>query len=403
VSGCDYDAVVVGAGPAGTSTAIGLAARGLRVALLDKARFPRVKPCAEYVNPQALLVLQRLGLLERVRDAGAVVFPGMRVVAPGGGRLALDFEADAGRHALGISRRVLDQLAVERCRELGVTVVDGAHVRALLRDGRRVTGVRASRQGGVLDVTGRVVAGADGHHSAVARLLGLEQRLGRIWPRRIGLAAHLEGYTLEDGLGEMHVGRDSYCGLAPQEGGRVNAAMVVDLGRFARRSGSVEQFFDAELRAYPAMRERVAVARRVSPVRGVAPLARRVRQAYGDGFVLAGDAAGFLDPFTGEGIYDALRGGELAAEAIAAALERCDTSAAGLAGYAAARRRAFAEKRRAAWLVQGFLRSPRLLDYAVARAAARPAIGATLTGVMGEYRAAGIVLTPRFLWGALRP
>jgi geranylgeranyl reductase family protein len=395
------DVVIVGAGPAGTSAAIGLAEQGARVALLDRARFPRVKPCAEYINPEAMRILDRLGLLEAVREAGAVVFRGMRVISPGGRQLELDFIEDGGRHALGVSRHLLDALAVERCRRLGVEVFEGTRVRRLLVDGGRVCGVVAGREGVALEVPARVVVGADGHHSTVARLLGLD--LPQRWPRRIGLAAHLEGYPLTGEMGEMHVGPDGYCGIAPQEEGRVNAAMVIDMARFEKRGGSVESCFDAALLGYQGMTERAGAARRVTPVRGVGPLARRVSRVSGDGYVLAGDAAGFFDPFTGEGIYDALRGGELAAEAIAAALERGDLSAAGLADYDRARRAAFADKRRAAWLVQAFARSPRLMDYALERIAIRPAVRATMTGVLGDYRDAGAALSPRFLWRMLRP
>lgn len=396
-----YDTVIVGAGPAGTSTAILLAERGFRVALLDRAHFPRVKACAEFVNPEAIRVLDRLGLLQQAREAGAVVFRGMRIISPGGHRLELDFEADAGRSTLGISRRVLDNLAVERCRELGVEVIEGAHVRDVLRDGDRVVGVWASRKGQYLDAKGRVVVGADGHHSVVARALDLD--LPVRWPRRIGLSAHLEGVPLSDGMGEMHVSERGYCGVAPQEDGCVSTSMVVDMDRFEARRNSVKQFFDAELRGYPALRERAEAARRITPVRGVGPLARRVRRVSGDGYLLVGDAAGFFDPFTGEGIVDALRGGELAAEAIGNALESGDTSAARLARYERSRRETFASKRRAGWLVQAFVHSPRLMDYAVKRIASRRYVRSTLTGVFGDYRDAGIVLTPRFLWQTLRP
>lgn len=396
-----YDAVVVGAGPAGTSAAIGLAERGVRVALVDKARFPRVKPCAEYANPEAMRILDRLGLLDDIRASGAAVFRGMRVVSPGGRTLDLDYSAEANRHALGISRYALDALAVERCQRLGVELVDGAQVRSLTIERGVPATIGATLRGNQLSLRGRIVIGADGHHSAVARLLDLDMPVR--WPRRIGLAAHLEGYELIGEMGEMHVGTDGYCGIAPQENGRVNAAMVIDMARFERRQGSVESFFDSALAAYPAMRERLVGTTRVTPVRGVGPLARRVRRVSGDGYLLAGDAAGFFDPFTGEGIFDALHGGELAAATAAAALDTGNTSAGGLASYDDAREAAFADKRRAAWLVQAFVRAPRLMDYALERIAARPAVRTTMTGVLGDYLDAGVVLSPRFLWTALRP
>jgi flavin-dependent dehydrogenase len=273
-------------------------------------------------------------------------------------------------------------------------------VRAIATGGR-LGSLTAIQHGTTIEVRCRIIVGADGHHSAVTRLLDLDLPLR--WPRRIGLAAHLEGFTLSGEMGEMHAGRDGYCGIAPQESGRVNAAMVVDMARFQQRGGSVEAFFDAELSAYPALSNRMQVAERVTPVRGVGPLARRVRQTTGDGYLLVGDAAGFFDPFTGEGIFDALHGGELAAAAIAIALDRGDTSATGLASYERARREAFADKRRAAWLVQAFVRSPRLMDYALARIAIRPAVRTMVTGVLGDYRDAGALLSPRFLWATLRP
>jgi flavin-dependent dehydrogenase len=295
----------------------------------------------------------------------------------------------------------MDALAVERCRRLGVDVFEGTHVRTVKTGYGAVGSVAATQRGRSVEVAGRVIVGADGHHSAVARLLDLDLPLR--WPKRIGLAAHLDGYPLIDEMGEMHVGPDGYCGIAPQEDGRVNVAMVVSMDAVKQRSVSVESYFDAALLSYPAMEARVRAARRVTPVRGVGPLARRVVRVSGNGYLLVGDAAGFFDPFTGEGIFDALHGGEIAAAAIATALDAGDTSGAALAAYDTARHQAFANKRRAGWLVQAFVRSPRLMDYAIERIAARPSVRSTMTGVLGDYRDAGMVLSPRFLWAALRP
>lgn len=393
-----WDVVVVGGGPAGATTAAVLAQRGARVALVDKARFPRVKPCAEYVNPEAVRVLERLGVQERVLGAGAAVFRGMRVSSPAGYAVAIDYHADVGRPALGLSRERFDALLVERCRELGVTVFEGTRVRDVVVDDGVVRGVRAS---GSTTLAARIVVGADGHHSTVARLLGLDSPVR--WPRRIGLAAHYESFPLTDNLGEIHVGPAGYCGIAPQEEGRVNIAMVVDMARFAARAGPPDAFFEAALRGWPALAGRLAEARRVSPVRGVGPLARRVRKVSGAGFLLVGDAAGFFDPITGEGIYDALRGGELAAAAIAAALDGDDDLAVALRRYDMARRREFASKRHAAWLAQLFVVSPKLMDYAFSRLRRDPEAVATMTGVFGNYRDASELFHPGFLWRALRP
>lgn len=396
-----WDVIVVGAGPAGATTAALLAEQGVRVALLDKARFPRVKPCAEYVNPEAVRILDRLGVRDQVLDAGAAVFRGMRVASPGGRTVAIDYQADAGRPAIGLSRERLDALLVVRCRDLGVEVLEGTRARDVIVEENVVRGIHASESGRPVALSASIVVGADGHHSSVARSLRLD--LPVRWPRRIGLAAHFDDFPLSDGLGEIHVGRAGYCGIAPQEEGRVNVAMVVDLDRFEARSGPPDAFFDATLRRYPPLAGRLEHARRVSPVRGVGPLARRVRRVSGAGFLLVGDAAGFFDPITGEGIYDALRGGELAAATVAAALGRGAATAAALRDYDTQRHREFAAKRRAAWLAQLFVVSPRLMDYAFARLARDPRAVATMTGVFGNYRDAGELLRPGFLWRALRP
>jgi flavin-dependent dehydrogenase len=161
--------------------------------------------------------------------------------------------------------------------------------------------------------------------------------------------------------------------------------------------------FAAGLSRLPAAKAFLAGARREGPIRGVARLARRVARPYGDGFVLVGDAAGFLDPFTGEGVYRAVRGAELAAEVIDEALSCRTAPAAALAPYAARRRAEFAAKEALCWLIQGLLMSPAVLAYALRRLEHRAQYTAILGGVLGDYRPAREALRPAFLWGLLRP
>jgi flavin-dependent dehydrogenase len=125
-----------------------------------------------------------------------------------------------------------------------------------------------------------------------------------------------------------------------------------------------------------------------------------VRRVAGPGYLLVGDAAGFLDPFTGEGIYRALRGAELAAAAAEQALQRADRVP---SGYARARRAAFGDKERVCLLVQGFLSSYPAIRYVTGRLAARPQVAATLAAVLGDYQPAAPALRPAFLWSLLRP
>ena len=264
-----------------------------------------------------------------------------------------------------------------------------------------MVGVAATVDGQRLLVRAPLTIGADGRYGAVSRSLRLDVPLA--WPRRTGLVAHYRGVTGLDGRGEMHVARHGYAGLAPLEDGLTNVAFVASSAAVASRGGSLETFFGEGLAGIPAVAAKLAGAERVGGIRGVGPMARRARRVAGDGFLLVGDAAGFLDPFTGDGIHEALRGAALAAPVADAALRAGDVSARALAPYRAARRHAFWAKRQVCWLVQGFIATPALMDYVTTRLGHRPDLAATLAGVLGDLSPAQDALSPRFLARLLRP
>jgi len=214
-------------------------------------------------------------------------------------------------------------------------------------------------------------------------------------PRRLGMVAHYEGDPELSGHGEMHVGPGWYVGLAPLGGGRLNVGMALPLDRQVRRSA--RQRFQAAIDGIPAVAARLKGRRRLTPIRGASPIGHRVARAAGPGWMLVGDAAGFIDPFTGEGIYRALRSARAAAEA----LEPGDAGAE--QRYLAARRQAFAAKDALTWLVQGMLASPPLMGYALRRLAARPATAELLGSALGDCRPASDALNPLFLAEVLRP
>lgn len=398
----DVEAIVVGGGPAGSTLAAALAGAGHRVLLLDRAGFPRHKACSEYVNPAGVAILRGLGLEGELLAAGAHRMEAMLVHAPGGRRFLADFAtAGAGRTALGLSRHTLDHLLLERAKATGVEVRERAPVRVVLREGTRVVGVEVSTGGVREQVRAPLVIGADGHSSIVARDLGLTVPLR--WPRKTGLVAHYRGVRGLDRWGEMHVGEGFYAGLAPLEDGLTNVAVVAGAATILRRDGPVEAFFTDALARLPAVAEKLAGAERVGGIRGVGSMAHRARRVSGDGFLLVGDAASFLDPFTGDGIYEALRAAQIAAPVASAALRAGDTSAVALDGYRIARRRAFTAKRQVGWIVQAFVNAPPLMNYVTARLDERPALGLTLSGVLGGIVPAGRALSPLFLARLLRP
>jgi flavin-dependent dehydrogenase len=373
----DADVIVVGGGPAGSVSAWLLAERGHRVLLMDKARFPRHKACSEYVNPAGARLLRELGLESDLQALGAHRMEAMLIHAPGGRRFLADFGiAEPGSAAIGLSRYRLDSLLLDRAREAGVEVREGAHVRSILVEDGCVQGVESTLSSVRMTLRAPLTIGADGRHGVVSRALGLDIPLR--WPRRTGLVAHYRGVSGLGSWGEMHVAprRQGYAGLAPLEDG---------------------------LTSIPAIASKLNGAERVGGIRGVGSMAHRAHRVSGDGFALVGDAASFLDPFTGEGIYEALRGATLLAPVADAALRAGDLSARRLAPYRAARRRAFWAKRQVCWLVQGFIATPALMDYATTRLDRRATVRQTLTGVLGDLSPARQGFSPVFLARLLRP
>jgi geranylgeranyl reductase family protein len=397
-----YQAIVVGGGPAGSTTARLLADAGCRVLLLDKATFPRHKACSDYLNPAAVRALHELGMMDALWTAHPHRMHAMRVHAPGNRIFQATFRDVGPEHlALGISRNRLDHLLLQRAAAAGVEVRERAHVRDLVLDGSRVVGVEVSIGGGRETVRAPIVIGADGHHSVVSRRLGLDVPVR--WPRRTGLAAHFRGLGRLGDWGEMHVAPGGYAGLALLEDGLATVTLVTNVDAVAQRPGPLDAYYAEKLAGIPIVREMVAGAERVSPIRGVGPLSRQVRKRTGDGFLLVGDAAGFLDPFTGEGVYKALHGARLAAPVILAALERGDTSARSLAPYARAYQRAFFANTQVLRIVQGFVHSPRMMSYVIDRLEQRDELGRLLTGVVSDLRPAQQALSPLFLARLLRP
>jgi geranylgeranyl reductase family protein len=335
------DVLVVGAGPAGSIAALTLARAGARVRVIDRARFPRDKLCGDTVNPGSLAVLDRAGLGADIRARGIPVH-GMMVTGPNGARVVADYPP--GIAGVALTRRVLDQVLIDAAIAGGAQFDDGVGVlRPVVADDGAVTGVTVRSGGAEYDLRARVVIAADGRASRLGSLLGLSA-FGR-QPRRWAFGAYYEGVGSLSARGEMHVRAGEYIGVAPLANGVANVCVVREL---QRESGvdTLERALAADL----LLRGRFAHARRVSEVTVLGPLAVEAHAAGRSGLLLAGDAAGFVDPMTGDGLRFALRGGVLAAEH---ALHEMETGVAQHALLATARRREFAGK----WRVNRALRT----------------------------------------------
>ncbi|HEX8362928.1 MAG TPA: NAD(P)/FAD-dependent oxidoreductase [Longimicrobium sp.] len=385
-----YDAVVVGGGPAGAAAAARLAGAGHAVLLMDRAEFPRRKACGECVNPAGVAALHALGAWDAVDATRPARLDGWRIRP--GSEDGFRGRFPGGVHGIGIEREVLDAVLLDHARLSGAEVRTGAHVVDVAREGGRVVGVRMATGE---EIRARLVVGADGLRSVVMRRLDLLRRSPRL--RKIALTAHVAGVDAAGrGWGELRALGRGCVGIAEVGGGRHNVTVVVAGDEAREVAGDPAGFFDDALNRFG-----FADARRVDDVLTTGPFDFPVRRAIADGALLVGDAAGYYDPFTGQGIFRALRGAELAARTAGAALRAGDLSAAGLAPYERARRRAFGSGERVQHLVEAFVSRPALLRRVSRRFARRPALGDAIIRVTGDVRPARSLLRPGLLAGFL--
>jgi geranylgeranyl reductase family protein len=391
------DVVVVGGGPAGVATALFAKQRGHDVLLLDEARFPRDKICGEGVSPEAWRLLQAMGLAARVRALQPWPLRGMVLTSPAGISVAGHYDGSV-ESGFAVRRQTLDAALLNAAREEGVEVREGVRATALLQRGGRVCGVRCEEDGAPLGITARLVIGADGRRSMVARQLGLLREHRRL--RKFAVRGYWQGVQGLGQHGEMHVGNGGYCGVAPLSADVANITFVLDRSRMAEAAGALEGFYRRALRDWPLLAERLQGARLMEPPRAIGPLALEARRVSAPGALLVGDSAGFYDPFTGEGVTLALRSAELAAPVVDAALRsgRLDD----LTAYDRGRRLATRDKFRLNRLLQQTVAWPALADAVARRLRRRADLADRLVGIAGDFVPARSALDLRFAWDLLR-
>ena len=373
------DALVVGAGPSGAATALLLARAGHQTVVIDRSRFPRDKPCGEGLMPSGVAALRRLGLLDRVLATGAPRLRSVtyRMARPPAAEVTAAFPpppAGEDRWGLGVRRLRLDEALAQALREEPrVRLIEGLRAERLLR-GRagRITGVLA--EGSAL--TARVVVAADGLHSSLRAAAGWTAPTPRL--RRYGLAGH---WRVDTGaIGGITVsfaeGHEWYqAPVGPDE-------LLVSVLGSRRRIGAIAGGYAGAARsALPALEGAALLGR---------PLAaglfhQRPRRIAGDGLFLVGDAAGYDDPTTGEGIAVGLLMAERIAAHLHALLSQRVSPAEAADAYSRDHRRLWADRRRLTRLALELAAHPAAARRAVAALARRPPALETLLGVNCGY------------------
>ena len=405
------DVLVAGGGPSGAAVAARLARSGRSVLLLERAPAWRWRAGGVFASPAAVAELRALGLAAPTLGAVSRSIPALRVETPAGTAFELTYGAEAGGEgAVGFDRSGLDPALLDVAAAAGADVRLGVAVRGVeLADHRHGTHALVDGPGGPcgepVRLEARVIVGADGPRSVVAAAAGM----GRP-PRlagRVGLSWHVadEPGDAPKPARMVVLSGGAYCGLAPVPGGRLNVGIVL-AGR-AWRDRLVRQGAAATgehvLRSVPPLPgdpEPWREGRITDGIAGASPLGSRVGQRAGPDWLVVGDAAGFLDPFTGEGLHRALVSARLAADVVDAHLHG---EPGGLAAYDRAMRDRFATKDRVSLLVQALLARPPLFEHAARRLARKPEIRATIGLVIGDMVPASRALDPRFLAALVVP
>ena len=337
------DVVVIGGGPAGATTSTLLAQHGYKVQLFEREKFPRFH-IGESLIPETYWVLKRLNMLEKMQASPFVKKYSVQFVGSSG-RLSEPFYfMEHKQHECSQTWQVLrsefDKMMLDNAREHGVDAHEGVRVLDVLFSGGRATGVRIKEEDGTeREVHAQVVVDASGQSTLIQNRLKLrvndpELKKGALW-------TYYEGAYRDQGRDEgatmviQTAAKKGWFWYIPLHNNIVSVGVVAPFEYLFEGRGDHEQTYGEELERCPAVKQRVSIGKRVAGFYATKDYSYRSRQVAGDGWVLVGDAYGFLDPLYSSGVLLALKSGELAADNIAEGLAKGDTSAAHLGQWSA--------------------------------------------------------------------
>src|SRR5712692_6917180 len=314
----DYDVIIAGGGPAGASAATYLTMRGARVLLAEQKKFPREKLCGEFISPECAVHFERLGVIDRILAAGPARLNETVFYARNGKSVCVPstwFGANGA--ALGLSRAEMDERLLRRAGEAGVTVLEDTQFVDLLFEKQVVRGVSLKSSGNQTSYRAPVTIDATGRARALARRVGPHRSRPNRGPL-VAFKAHLENARGAPGACEIYFYRGGYGGLSSIEDGRSNLCFIAS----ARDVRACAADPERAMREIVCQNARAAYA--LTNARARAPWLAVTLESFGrhqiapaKGLLTIGDAASFIDPFTGSGMLMALESGELAAQVIA--------------------------------------------------------------------------------------
>jgi len=366
-----FDVAIAGAGPAGSSAAIELALAGARVLLLEEKKFPRPKLCGEFISPECLTHFKRLGVMDQMSAAGGAAVSETVFYSRHGNSVAVPSEwFMSGVQALGLSRSEMDHQLLQRARNAGVVVLEETHASRLIGEREEVRGIRVKNGDATQDYEALITIDATGRTRSLARHLDPARPNQRKHTNPlVAFKAHLVGARVAAGACEIYFYKRGYGGLSAVEGGVSNLCFIVAANDVRRYDSNPELVLREVVIKNARASYTLAEATTSTPWLSVS-LERFGRRTLAPalGLLTVGDAAAFIDPFTGSGMLMALESGQVAAEAIARNLSelRRGSGFQSLAtNYEAEYQRRFASRLRVSGLLRRVAFFPNLAEAAI--------------------------------------
>ena len=336
-----YDCIIVGGGPAGSSAATIVSQAGFDTLLLEREAMPRYH-IGESLMPEAFWCFERLGVLDQMRNSDYVRKVSVQFVSSTGKESQpFFFKQHDPRECSStwqVERAEFDHMLFKNAAANGASCVDQARVMDVLMDGDRAVGVTVQTSDGTSkEVRAKVVVDATGLQAVIANRMGLRRDEEDL--KKIAIWSYFENAEREPG---EHGGatiilhtekKDSWFWFIPLRNGITSVGVVGDRSYMLEDRGSPEQTFADELALCPAMQRRLALSTNIEKYRVAREFSYTTTQQSGDGWVLVGDAMGFIDPIYSSGVYFALQSGIMAADVVVTGLRNDDTSATQLASW----------------------------------------------------------------------
>ncbi|HSB46700.1 MAG TPA: geranylgeranyl reductase family protein [Candidatus Bilamarchaeum sp.] len=333
----EYDVIVLGGGPGGSSTASFLAKAGKKVILLDRAKFPRDKTCGDGISGRSVGVLTELGVYKDFEKAEHQDMFGVAFSSPNGTFVPISSKSEGNNSAPGFvcRREVFDNVLFQFAKKQVAKCLEGFFASDLIMEGDKVVGVKGKFEGKEMEFRAKILVGADGAGGITARKLGaLNDDEGHQCAAIRCYYDNVEGMIDQIELHFIDGVLPGYFWIFPLPNKRANVGIGMLVKDMKKKKVNLNKLMFEAIEKHPAFKGRFKDAKRSSDVKSwILPLASKRVKMYGNGYVLVGDAASLIDPFSGEGIGNALTSGKYASQVILKAFQKNDFSAEALSEY----------------------------------------------------------------------